>query len=212
MTFNPYDYMLSIKNNAILHPYLETSSVSHSTTTGWNIQGISKLGLTEIYQLSTGVIRITLPIRVPSFVNAEFIHNIVDKLNTTIEGVCGTAVEDGELFIEYYIHTILHDDEGLDKGLITFLQEKKDIETGFDAIKQEINKVQDAMSMMDEVKNALNNVGKRDSSNVSVTTNDTQNMNSVWSTMEEVEKSFDPDTDNTENEKGIDDPGDTLNE
>lgn len=195
MSYNPYDYMLEIRNNRILFQYLETAAVYFSDDTGWSIQGDSDLGKTEIYQLAGGeVIRITLPIPVPQFVTIDILHKIVDGLNTSIEGVCTVAEEDNALFIEYHLHVIVDGD--LDAPLLKFVAERNDINKGFNSLEEDYLKMKDQMStMMEGLGQAMSGLMSKEPpqnpGDVNVTTDDTPNMDSLWSDMENIDKRLD---------------------
>jgi len=192
MSYNPYDYMLEVRNNRILFQYLETAAVYFSDDTGWSIQGDSDLGKTEIYQLAGGeVIRITLPIPVPQFVTIDILHKIVDGLNTSIEGVCTVAEEDNALFIEYHLHVIVDGD--LDVPLLKFIAERNDINKGFNSLEDDYLKMKDQMSTMME--GLMSKQPPQNPGDVNVTTGDTPNMDSLWSDMENIDKRLEDDDD-----------------
>lgn len=188
--------MLEIRENKILFQYLENVSIYFSDDAGWSIQGESILGRTEIYLLSNEIIRITLPIMVPKFINLEILHKIVDNLNTSLEGVCTVSEEEGNLFIEYHIHTI-NTKESLDKGLLKFAIEKADILKGFSFLQKDFN------NMKNQIKNhAMSILNNKEQDIVGSTDTNSQevNMSNLWNEMDNIDKKQDEDEDEDKGE------------
>jgi len=201
MSYNPYEFMLEVRNNRILFQYLETAAVYFTDDNGWSIQGDSDLGKTEIYQLTGGeVIRITLPIPVPHFITIDILHKIVDGLNTSIEGVC-TVAEEEALFIEYHLHVTRFGE--LDTPLLKFLTERNDINKGFSSLEEDYLRMKDQVSStMEELGRAMNgltsNQPTENPGNINVTTDDISNMDSLWSDMENIDKKSEDEGDTPE--------------
>ena len=192
--FNPYKYMLEIRNNRILFQYLDNAAVHFSDTTGWTIHGYSDEGETEIYEIAGGLIRFTLPIKVPDFITKDILHKILDGLNTSMEGITTIAEEGGELFIEYHLHAIVDlDNKVLDKALMKFLEERKEIKQGFSSLKEDYEKMKDAF-ILNTIQNKA--APPPNPSGPPNTTEDMDSMDSLWNEMENIDKQlYDEDED-----------------
>jgi hypothetical protein len=146
--------MLEIRNNRVLFQYLEVCSVNYSDEHGWSITGHTKEGRTEIYETAGGVLRFTLPIPVPQFVTISILQRILEGLQGNIEGLLTAAEEDGAIFIEYHLHST---NESLDKGLLKFVEERAEINKGFQELQQEYLKIQRTMgSISQSIASSLN--------------------------------------------------------
>jgi len=203
--FNPYEYMLEIRNNRVLFQYLENASVNFSDNEGWSIQGISDEGITEIYEVAGALVRLTLPISVPEFITVDVLHRIVDGLNTSIEGICTVAEENDALFLEYHIHINPFNPGSLDAALLKFVGERSDIRKGFQSLAEEYNQMKEKVNdMMEGLGQAMSGIGANPSTapgDVNVTTDTAPNMDGLWNEMENIDRQLDDeDEDDTQAE------------
>lgn len=192
--FNPYKYMLEIRNNRILFQYLASSAVHFSDVTGWSIQGYSDHGRAEIYELSGGVVRFTLPIEVPEFITVEVLNKILDGLNGSIEGVLTVYEDEYDLFIEYHLHTLFGNEESLDKALLKFIEEREEIKKGFKSLEEDYKKMKGAiMSTMESMGNIMNDSSGGGNSSIGEPPIDS--MDSLWNDMDNIDKQSDDEDD-----------------
>ena len=179
MTFNynPYDYMLTLRDNKILFKYLEYCSVEFSDSKGWIIQGESKEGFLELYKLTNDLLRLSIPIPVPPFINTSILSDIILGLQGSIEGLVSIDKIDStnELYLMYSIHFNAEESQSLDKSLILFKQEEKQIIEGFDFLERDFKKL--TMS--------LNNKSSTPNNNPSE-----ENLKQLWDDMDNIDKSF----------------------
>lgn len=194
MQYNPYDYMLQLRNNRVLFQYLEVSAVNYTDELGWSITGHTKEGTTEIYETSSGVLRFTLPIPIPQFIKLETLQKIIEGLQPNIEGIVTAAEEEGILFIEYHLHSTT-DNDSLDKGLLKFLQERSEINKGFLELEQEYLRMEKAMNSMSEGLSSMMNP-RKPTSGRSQSQPGEPDLSSLWSEMEEIDSRKDEDDDN----------------
>lgn len=186
LRYNPYDYMLTLRTNRILFQYLEYCSVHFSDTKGWIIQGESKEGLLEVYELVNNLIRISIPIKAPNFINVPILSEILLGLQPTIEGLItiDKLEESNELYLIYSIHFDYNEEQSLDQCLIKFKQEEKQILEGFDSLKKDFEKMTSQL--------AFKNQSLKDGDpNFTGRAPDEDNLDSLWEEMNIIDKSFD---------------------
>lgn len=201
MQYNPYEYMLHIRNNRVLFQYLEVSAVNFDEEHGWTITGQTKEGKTEIYEISSGVLRFTLPISVPSFVNMDMIHKILEGLQGTVEGLITAAEDEDGIFIEYHLHSTT-DDESLDKALLKFVQERAEINKGFDSLAEEYKRMERAMGSISEGIAAMMNKPQAPNSSTDKIPSNEDDLSSLWNDMKDI--------DTKDDDEGLDDIGSTA--
>lgn len=189
---DPYQLMIELRNNRILFQYLEEVSVCYKEELDWTIKGESSEGTTYIYNTSAEVLRIVIPIRVPSEIPAEAVYKIVSSTQSKFEGILGVVSEGGETFIEYYIHGLL--DQGLDAALIKFTQERRELNKGFEGLLQDIKEMMAGMqAMMGGMMGMTGKVPSNQPNGLSAP-RPTAEAEDIWSTMADIEKNIDEDS------------------
>lgn len=189
LEYNPYDYMLILRTNRILFQYLEYCSVHFSDNKGWIIQGESKEGLLEVYELVNSLIRVSIPIKVPNFINVAILSEILLGLQPTIEGLItiDKLDESEDLYLIYSIHFDSKEEQSLDQCLIKFKQEEKQILEGFDLLKKDFEK----MTLQLASKNQSLKQGVPGVPNFTGRAPDEDNLDSLWDEIDIIDKSFD---------------------
>lgn len=184
LKYNPYDYMLFLRENRILFQYLEYCSVQYNDTKGWVIQGESKEGILEIYELSNNLIRFSIPIKVPKFINLAILSEIILGLQPTIEGLVTIDMDENssELYLVYSLHVNPENSKSLDTCLIKFKQEEKEILEGFFTLEQDFNKMTNQLKSKQSIPGVPNFTGRAP---------DEENLDSLWDEMDLIDKSFD---------------------
>lgn len=173
--FNLFDYMLKLRDNKILFYYLKTCAVNLDDDKGYIITGESKEGHFECYQLSNGIVRITLPIQLPFFFDNRLTSEVLVDLQPTLEGIITVSNNhNGSLYFEYSIHVDVNDDSTLDKALLTFIVEKEEIEQGLVVMTKDFA----AMGKKIEANKQAGQIIE-----------DGENLNSLWDTIKEIEDS-----------------------
>jgi len=141
--FNPYEYMLSIRNNKILFQYLEFCNVKFLEDKGWLIEGETSYGFSQIYPLSNHLIRIVLPIEVPLFISPDFLINIIMSVQPGLEGILSlSSLNPDDLYLEYSMHVVSECNTSLTSALMKFLQEKQAIIKIFNTVTEDFSKVE----------------------------------------------------------------------
>ena len=181
---DPYQYMLLLRENKILYSYLERAGVTYNEERGWAIYGESSLGSTDIFYLNSGVIRMILPIQIPS-IPPEVLTKLLMSMQNDIEGILNLAIDSNtnSPYLEYFIHIMPGDAEGLDRSLLLFLTEKKQIEVGFATI---IDQFKNMKGFAEGVSQMMNNRHEGEIKN----SND-----SIWNVVDAIDKKEDEDED-----------------
>jgi hypothetical protein len=193
---NPYEYMLSLRENKILFPYLEQCFVHFTDQEGWTIVGESIFGRCKIYMLSNDLIRIVLPIDLPKNYPVHNLAFLLLGIQSYSEGLITLEDNEGNLlkpnmYLGYNLHCVVaskEEDTLLDKALITFAVEKKQIQQSFELMASKMEKVG-----ADPIENNDNL-----DSNEELELNG--NMDSLWEVMKEIDSLIDEDEDEDEDE------------
>jgi len=180
---DPYQLMLSLRENKILFQYMENSSVHYDEDKGYLVKGVSDEGTMYAYEISSGVQRLILPIAVPPEIPTEALLKIITTAQSSLEGILGVVNEGEGTFIEYYIHAIPQS-EGFDSALIKFTQERREIKKGFKGI---VASIKEMMANMQDMMDGRMPDGRVSSEGPleEPTTED------IWSTMADIEKNID---------------------
>lgn len=188
--YNPYDFMLKLRDNKVLFQYLENAAVAFDDEKGWVINGESFLGHTEIYVTDGDCLRLVLPILVPTFMQMDVLQRILLSLQKTTEGVLSICSDDEEMYLEYYIHVPIENNvSSLDKALLKFLKERADINQGFNELEKEFEKMKAFMATMQDSKDMMKD---------GIVNPNNPKESSLWDDMENIDKESFEDDDSSE--------------
>jgi hypothetical protein len=192
---NPYEILLSLRENKILYKYLQVSAIIQKPLDhDWVINGTSIYGDTFVSLLSTNVLRISIPIPIKYLIPEEVMDTILDDVEEMIEGVIQLDATGSRPVIYYLIHTTM---EGLEKGLITFMEESYKLEELFvrtwQALSRQLNN-QDSRKPSPPLQNPE---GGNDGSN------------SIWNIVKDIDtREDDYDDDDDDDDDDLDDEED----
>lgn len=191
--FNPYEFMLQLRNNKVLFQYLENAAVIFDSDKEWVINGESIFGHTEVYRTKGECLRIVLPIAVPSFMQPDVLQHIVNSLQGNLNGIISPVIDEEKMYIEYYIHVpLVNFKAALDRILIEFLKDRADITKGFEDLEKEFNKMKSFMETMKDSKEMTDDSSFGKSS---------EGGSSFWDDVEDIDKkNIDDDSDADEPE------------
>ena len=182
---NPYELLIYLREKKILFKYLETSGVYLEANNEWVITGETEEGFTSINLLSTDILRISLPIIVEEPIPNSALEKLLFSLQENIEGILLINLDStNKPIIQYLIHTTI---DGLDMGLLKFIQDKKNI---FNSIENSFN----ALSRMS------NSIKQEDNLNPINSVNKDGHNSSVWNVIENIDKQSDEDENENEEE------------
>lgn len=150
MSFNPYDYMLWLRNNKLMFQYMDICNVTLTNDHGWTIEGESAFGYMNCYMTTGNLIRIIMPIKLPGFLPLEYCNKLIVELQDELEGVVAlnynpdvsnysTDVVDSPYYIEYYFSVLAYDEEMFNACLIKFFQERTKVYEIFKELKTQFN-------------------------------------------------------------------------
>ena len=189
--FNPYNYLLEIRENKVLFEYFRIGAVTFDDMKGWTITGESRHGHSEIYQLASNVLRLIISIPVPSIIPQHMLEHIIVKLQPTIEGLVGIDTSTGKPVLQYYIHYSYKDTKGLDATLIQFLSERDEIEDGFIEVERTVKEAQSSSgTLQDMIAQKLKERGI-DVNGGPPSEEDEPTSSSLWESMEEIDSKED---------------------
>ena len=138
----PYELMVELRNKKVLYEYLCDSAVRLDEDDEWIILGNCDKGPSKVKELSTGILRIVLPIRLKAFLPPSALEKFINSIHSSVEGLLEVEYEEDAAYIFYHIHTTM---EGLDEGLLTFVRDRKILNQGVVEISRSIS---DLMSKM----------------------------------------------------------------
>jgi hypothetical protein len=140
---NPYDYMLSLRDNKILFSYMTECSVKNfQDDDDWLISGKSSEGELLVAPLINDFFRLSIPILAPAFISPTMIGDILLGLQPTIEGLMSFVYKEGKIYFNYNICFDPNNRQSLDKSLLLFLREREEIKDGFKYLIQDYNRIQ----------------------------------------------------------------------
>lgn len=167
----PYELLIELRENKILYEYLSDAAVRLDVNDDWFILGNCDKGTTKIVELSTKVLRITLPIPMKVFIPPAALHKLLESFAESVEGLLEVELEETPVLM-YQLHTTF---EGLNDGLLNFVRDRK-------LINRDVQQLSKTLSeMMQQMNVKMENVP--DSS--SATEESGENL---WSVLEEIDQ------------------------
>lgn len=176
---DPYKLLLELRDNKILFSYMDTVAV-YVEDDQWFIIGDSDEGELKINLTGSNVLRLGIPVSVPSELPPAVLEDVLTKMEPEFDGLLKAELDVTfkEYIIYYYIHVGLSDlDEDLSTALIRFKQDKRNIDKALNSVLKTLNKVKFDLSQ---------SLTKEPNSSSS---------NNIWDDMNKLDKEFPSDQD-----------------
>lgn len=176
---DPYNLLLELRENKILYSYMNTVAVYVDEDDSWIIIGDSNDGELRINQTNTDVLRVALPIEIPSPLPDAVVNEILVKLQEDLDALLKIEVDIqfGHSVLYYYIHITLPNKRGLDKALIQFAQDRRSIKNVFSDLIRSVASLKN--SMMDNLKSSQSS---------------TPQGSKLWDEIQELDNKFNDDS------------------
>ena len=137
----PYKLLLKLRDNKILFSYMETVAVYVEDDT-WTIIGDSDDGELRVSLTESNVLRVALPIAIPSKLPLQVLEDVLTKMEPDFDGLLKAELDPqfDNFVLYYYIHVAVVDyEKDLDRALIRFQQDKRNIIKVFSDLTRSIN-------------------------------------------------------------------------
>lgn len=180
---SPYELLIELRENKILYQYFATGAVIIKEDNSWVITGESDQGEARVIQLSSGVLRITLPLYVDPKLPLEALEKVILGMQETMEGILMMEFTDDSVQGIYGIHTTL---EGLDLGLRKFIEESREFKATVKNIIKNITAIKENMAK--SFKDQMEAAGLK-SDGVPPKMKDLEENTSVWNAIKEIDSS-----------------------
>lgn len=177
---NPYELLILIRENKYLFSYFITADIRFKDDVDkWTLIGYSDAGKAEVTKLCSGIYKFVLPINAPYDIPISPVANMIESVNHAFEGNFTVSEnKQGDVVVNYVLHSDL---TGLDLALAKFYEEKRIMDSNFDALEEVFEKMKSGIKDMMGVGMMGGPIGPSSKSNKE------QPKEDLWSTLENLD-------------------------